>query len=366
MSTNPNELLGQMQAEIKQFINRNDLKYADLEKRLDAADVRDSKPLAGGGPVSGVKTLVEEISRNRDTLNKSGRLILEVPSLLPERKATILSTGITTPSWLPAIEEGGRPEFRVRSLFRTLPADGPSVFRIRENVYTNNASPQVEGSAKTESTVTFTAETVPVETVAHYVNVSRQALEDVQGLSIFLESALIWGLEQEIETQLLFGDNSSPNLDSVTAGATAFDVTLLTPSDGYEYLDCLSAAAQQLRTAGFRCDSFIVSPAVWSKIERQKDSVGNYVVGNPRSTIPPILWGKAVVESSLLTGSQFVALDSRRFHIRERMTTTVDVSFEHASHYTSNLCCIRAEARLAFIVGREDAAIWGSLVQSPA
>jgi hypothetical protein len=79
-----------------------------------------------------------------------------------------------------------------------------------------------------------------------------------------------------------------------------------------------------------------------------------------------VLWGRNLIDSPAMTRGTFMALDSRRFHIRQRMAATVDISYEHASNFSSNLVTIRAEQRLAFVKGRDDAAVTGSFSQSPA
>jgi len=366
----PNEILDTLTQDLKQFIAKNDGNVQAINQRINEIEVRMAKPGNYGASdatsTGGCKALVDKIVENRDILQKSGRLILEVPSLLPNRKSTIVSTGIATPIALGAIEAGGRPEYMVRSLFNSYPTDAASVFRVRENVYTNNASPQVESNPKQESTMTFTAGTVPVETFAHYVNVSRQAFDDVVGLAAYLDTSLLWGLEKKIEAEILAGSGVSPDLDGIIGHATAFDTSLLSAPAGWNYADVLAAAAVQLRNAGFKCDSFIISPTDWFRLETMKDSTKRYVIGDPRAALAEALWNRRVVDSPELTTGTFIALDSRRFHIRQRMNATVDISYEHGTNFTSNLCTIRAEERLAFVVGRADAAVYGSINSSPA
>lgn len=369
MANDPSAIIGELKTAVLSWKDYQTGRIDTLDQRMNELEVRMAKPSYGsdsGTATGGCKALVDKIVENRDILQKSGRLIVEVPSLLPDRKSTIVSTGITTPIALGAIEVGGRPEYNVRGLFRTFPAEGASVFRVRENVYTNNASPQVEANPKQESTMTFTAGTIPVETFAHYVNVSRQAFDDVVGLAAYLDTSLLWGLEKKIEAEILAGSGVSPDLDGIIGHATAFDTNLLSTSAGWNYADVLAAAAVQLRNLGFRCDSFIISPTDWYRIETMKDSTKRYIIGDPRAALAEALWNRRVVDSPELNAGTFIALDSRRFHIRQRMNATVDISYEHGTNFTSNLCTIRAEERLAFVVGRADAAVYGSINSSPA
>lgn len=346
---------------------------SQMQRQLDALDIKAQGRHvafdgAGQGRIS-TKSLVDKIGENLDVLQKSGRLILQLDgSLLPARelKSVLTTSGVVTPQDLGVIEAGGRPDYVLRNVFRSIPTTASSVFRVRENVYTNNASPQVEGEAKQESTITLVAGTIPVQTFAHYVNVSRQALDDMPGLAAYLDTALVWGLEAKVEAEILAGDGTGVHLEGIIPAAAAFDTGYLLNSDGWEFADILSAAAVQLRLAGYRCDTFVLNASDWRRIETSKDAMGRYIVGNPRSSLSQVLWNRAVIDSPAMPAGTFLALDSRRFHIRQRMATTIDISYENGTNFQSNLVTIRAEERLAFIIGRTDAAVYGSLTTSPA
>lgn len=79
-----------------------------------------------------------------------------------------------------------------------------------------------------------------------------------------------------------------------------------------------------------------------------------------------MLWNREVAVSPLMSQNTFIALDSSRFHIRQRQTATVDISFEHASNFVENKVSFRVEERLALIAHQPGAAVCGSLVGSPS
>jgi HK97 family phage major capsid protein len=343
-------------------------KFEELHKRIDRLDqAAFTPPMQTRGAVSGAKALVAELVKNADTLNRSGRVRIEVPSLLAERKATIISTGIINPDREPGVQGGGRYVHRLRDLFRTVPISTGAAFVVRSASETHGASPQVgEGSLKAESAYTFAGATVPVETLAHFCNVSRQAFEDVEGLAAFIDETLIWGLEREVESQLLAGDATSGNLDGLITTAAAFDSTILDAGDGWNRMDLLAAAFTQLREAGFRANFFCVHPRDWFRMVITKDQQDRYLMGDPRSAAEEILWAVPGVISDRIPQGSFLVGDSSKAVIRQRMVATVDMSDSHGDNFVKNIYTLRGEERLALVKMREDAFVTGSLTTSPA
>lgn len=367
LSTKLNELSGDLQAILKQS-QENKQAIAAVQRQCDAIDEQRQKSIigGGGGARSGLDALVKQFSENKDFLEKSGHVRFEIPTLLPAVKTTVLSTGLVAPQQV-GLEPGARPDYLFRSVLRSYPTTAGSVFRVRETAIAGAASPVVEGGAKWEVSPTLSGDIIPVQVVAGYCTCSRQILDDLDGFRAYLEQMLLSQLEAKVEAQLLLGDGVSPNLDSVTNNAMLFSSSYLPAgSDGWEYADVLHAAGVQLGVEGYRCDTFVVSPLDWAKIETCKDTTGRYIVGNPKGSLARVLWNRVVVESPALTEGSFIALDSRRFHIRQRMTATIDLSFEHSDNFTRNAVTCRCEERLALVVAQPYAAILGSFSQSPA
>jgi HK97 family phage major capsid protein len=267
---------------------------------------------------------------------------------------------------LPGIEPAGRPDYLFRSVLASYPATGNSVFRVRETGITGAASPVAEGADKWEVTPAMTGDNIAIEVIAAYATCSRQILDDLDGFKAYLQNVLLTQLEAKVEYQLLLGSGSTPQLDSVTNNATSFDTSYLPlASSGWEFPDVLHAACTQLIVAGYRPDVIVVSPIDWSKIETLKDITGRYVIGDPKSSLSRVLWGRKVVESPALDEGVFVVLDSKRFHIRQRQDATAELSDSHNLNFTKNLVTCRLEERLCLVVAQPGAAILGSVSQSP-
>jgi HK97 family phage major capsid protein len=344
-----------------------------LERRLDGIEVKSVRPgaTAGDSGPNGVKALIRAFEASRDVFLKSGRVILETGSLLsraPELKA-VTSAGIVPYGALPGIDPGARKTFRLRSFLASEPINAGSVAFIRETDGTSiTASPQVEGASKSESTLEFEMIERGVKTIATWTAVTKQVLDDLVELEQHVNQSLVYGLEEEVENQLLSGSGVGENLEGLTTVADSFDPTLLSLlTGGYTFIDVLRLAALQLEEAGFACGGFVLSPRDWTLIELTKDEQGRYVVpGGPGGTGPTMLWNRPVCVTAGMTAGRFLAGDFSRAHIRQRQTATVDFSTEHSDFFVRNQVAIRAEERLCLVIKRPEAFLYGSLTTSPA
>ena len=242
------------------------------------------------------------------------------------------------------------------------------MFNVRTTTEsTSPISQATEGLAKAESSYTLTGETASIPTVAHYVNVSRQAMDDVVGLGEFLRTVLIWGLRREAERQMISGDGTAGTMEGITATARTFDTTILAPSAGYKIADLLAAAACQLSENGYTADFFIVHPRTWLRAILTKDSQGQYIIGGPQSAVTRQMWAMKAVVSDQIATTRFIVGDSNAAMLRPRMEATVDISDSHDQNYVKNLLTIRGEERLVLQKLRPDGFVYSaSTTTSPA
>lgn len=355
-------------AEIKTGVDAIKGNYMQLRNELDGYIAKGADfPTSHTKAATGAKAIISEIQKHADAFKHSRRLSLEIPGLLDGTKATITSSGLITPDREAGVQGAGRYEYKLRDLFRTVSIATGAAAVLRSQTESLSPVPQAsEGSLKAESTFTFGLETVPVETMAHWVNVSKQAFDDVDGLGAFLDEALVWGLARLIEANIIAGSGVSGNLDGLITTATAFDTTILSAGEGYNRMDKIAAAHTQLRESGFTPSFSVVHPRDWFRMVTSKDSQDRYLMGDPQSASEEQVWSKPVVVTNQITSGTFLVGDASKAVIRERHATTVEISDSHDTHFTKNLLCIRAEQRLALVKLREDAFVTGTLTTSPA
>lgn len=235
----------------------------------------------------------------------------------------------------------------------------------RENVFTNNADPQyvspaVENVLKPESGITFTLANAPVVTLAHFIPVSRQVLDDAPQLQSYVNGRLMYGLKLVEEDQLLNGDGASGNISGLldTGNFTAYNRAVV----GDTEIDTLRRAITQAALSEYTADTIVLNPADWEAIELTKASDGMYVWTNPAMMAGPQLWGKRVIPTNSITAGKFlVGAFSMGAQIWDRMDAAVQISYEDSDNFRKNMATLLCEERLALTVYRPAAFISGSI-----
>lgn len=284
------------------------------------------------------------------------------------KTAIINATGQNQPL-VPADRLGGfqTTPNRMLTIRDILPASATNsnlIEFVRENVFTNNAGPQVGGSpeafenvTKPESAITFTLVTAAVTTLAHFIPASKQVIEDSASLQSFINGRLMYGLKLKEETQLLLGTGSNGELNGIHTQATAY--TVQSPQLTNE-LDIIREMIKQAQVSEYMPDAILLNPQDWYDIDVRKVGASDdrYVVGNPREMSVPRLWGLPVVVTNSLTSGQAVVGNFQMgAEIKDRSQATVELSLEDSTNFQKNMVTIRAEERIALCVYRTEAFI---------
>lgn len=388
------ELLQSLQTELKTFIAKSQEEakaigavstetkaaIAACIKRMDDMEVKAAKPVTGGGA-----SLTEELKANGDldAMMRRGRgsvkfeLSAKSAKDIMERKTvSVAGLGLGTPGVVPVERDAGivalaKPILRMRDVIPSRPTAAAEVYWVTESVRPTKASPVTEYTGlKPLAEPTFTVGKEPVQTIALLCLASNQILADYAELEGFLRSEFAARVREEEDRQILFGDATPPALNGITTQAQAWDLTLLTASDGYEYIDILAGARQQAAEDDEDVGSpfYVVHPGDLWKIRRTKDTTGRYILGDPMSPFPPALWGAPILDSTQMTKGYFLygSGDARAGEIRDRQGLTVELSTEDSTNFRYNLVTLRVEIRLALVIKRVNAFVFGSFSQSPA
>ncbi len=357
-----------------------------VQAQLDALDIKvaESQARTQSGLSAGIDGFIESMKEDRDmqSLIKShkGRARVEFgeknfSQFLQRKTVTESGVGFATAGVLPQEREAGlvwaaRPTTRMRSVIPVVPTTAAQIMWVAESVRPTKASPVAEAGLKPLSDVTFTTHYEAVKTIALLVKTSTQILADWTELEAFLRDEFSSRVREEEDRQILFGDGTGQNLNGLTTQAQAWDLTLLTASDGYEYIDQLNGAQQQIAEDNEFSDRqfFVVHPGDWMKMRRTKDSTGRYILGDPQSVAPKNLWGAPVVDTTIMTKGYFLAGsgDPRAAVIRERSGVAIDLSTEDGDNFQYNLVTVRFEERVVLIVKRPNSFVYGAFTQSPA
>lgn len=270
---------------------------------------------------------------------------------------------IIRPDRVPGIITPPLRTLRVRSLLQTGRTTSNAVDFVQETGFANNAAAVAEGETKPESHLEFTLHTAPVRTIAHWVQASKQVLEDIPQLESYIDTRLRYGLALVEEVQLLAGDGTGHNLLGLIPQATPFDLGRKKPGD--TRMDIVRRSMTQLRISEYQPDAIVLHPTDWEDIELTKTSFGQYLRANPGSLLPPTLWGLPVLDSTSLAPGEFlVGSFGMAAQIWDRDDATVEISTEDRDNFIKNMVTLRAELRLALTVYRPEAFIFGDFSEA--
>lgn len=374
--------IGSVSNETKSSLTAIDQRMIEFQTQLDAIDKRVQDKKLGSQER---KTLGQELTEHADFLAahegigmRKKPLYFEFNRSAFSRKDVLESSlgnatsGVINLTRLPMNYDLAKQALRIRDVMqvRTL-TTGNAFDWAKQSTRTNVASPQVEGSAKSESTYNWTTDSAAIRTIAHYVDVSKQSLSDVPWLRGKIDSELIYGLKLKEEAEILSGDGTGVHLSGIITEATAYDTSTLSAALGWERLDILRRAKLQARVAGLASyppSAFVLNPTDMAEIELTKDTTGRYIVGDPKTGMEVnYVWGLPVVESDSITAGTFlVGAFANAVELVERQGVSVEISFEHGNNFTYNMATILCEERIGIGIAVPGAFITGSFTTSPS
>lgn len=259
----------------------------------------------------------------------------------------------------PGILMPGLRRLTIRDLLAQGRTTSNAIEYVRENVFTNSAASVAEGALKPESQLTFTKETANVKTIAHWIQASRQIMDDAPMLESYVNGRLLFGLDLAEEAQLLNGDGTGDNLIGLNQVATAYDAGLNATGD--TRADQIAHAIFQTSESEFEASGLILNPRDWHAIALLKDADGRYIFGGPAAFAAKVMWGLPVVATKAQAQGTFtVGGFDLASQIWDRMDATIEISNQDRDNFVKNMLTILCEERLAVTHYRPTAIIKGT------
>lgn len=256
--------------------------------------------------------------------------------------------------------------FRSLNILDVIPMGSTSSNQIeytQEDAFTNNAAERAEGTAKPETDLTFKLVEEPVRTIAHWLKLSKQVLDDAPALEGYVNRRLVHGVQRRLQFQILRGNGTSPNISGLSASGRH---TAFTPITGETELDSINRAKYAVIGADFQASVVLINPADWGNIERSKVTGGAYALGDGGAVnyiangMIATVWGLSVVPSNDVAAGKFYVLDPSAVEMFNRQGVTVEMGFVN-DDFTKNLITLRAEMRGALAVYQPLAVRYGDL-----
>ena len=291
--------------------------------------------------------------------------------LLPERTGRkTLITGLSDTSggamvrseWLGL--QTGMDLFQRPLMLRDLVTNGTTssdtIEYARFNGFTNAAAPVAEATAtsgssgtKPESAMAMTTVTTPVRTIAHWIPITKRAMSDAAQMLTLIDNLLLYGLEEEVEDQMVAGDGTGENL---TGLATVSGIQTQAPvADPNALLATLRQAKTKVRIVGRAVPSgYVMHPTDVEELDLLADNENRFYFGGPGGSYVSQggaagpLWNLPIIESEAIPAGTAYVGDWSKAILWDREQASITMTDSHADFFIRNMVAILAELRVAF------------------
>jgi len=190
--------------------------------------------------------------------------------------------------------------------------------------------------------------------------VTNRMLADAPAIRSIIDSRLLFGLQQRLQSQIVSGNGTGENLTGIlnSAGIGAVGKGTSPGVAGESGIDALYRGRTNVVWTGFgRPTAFVLNPTDWQNIRLSRESAatatpGTYLFCPPSLQGAPTLWGIPVVEDpNLPAGTALIGDFSQGATLFDREQGAVRVGTVN-DQFIRNMQTILAELRVAFVVWR--------------
>jgi len=228
----------------------------------------------------------------------------------------------------------------------TLGPNERAVSFVRETGYTISADVVPEGGTKPESAITLEAVTKSVDTIAHSIPVTRQALASRQTMQRYIERRLVQGLLSKVDAKLINDYVNDPAIPEVTQAS------------GENKVDTLVRAGTQILEAteeGVVITAAVMNYQDYLSVVSLKDANGNYLfpqlVQNAFGAANLPVNGLVLVRTSQIpAGKALIGAFGGASALYETSSGTIRATDSHADEFVKNIVRILAEIEIVHAI----------------
>lgn len=279
------------------------------------------------------------------------------------------STADTSVSTLrPGIISLPKRRLHIRELLQPGSMTGSTYTYIKE-VTTGEGNPAavLEGAFKEQLDIDLQEVDSPTQIIAGWLRISTKMMEDVQGLTTFLQTRLLEKLLRVEDTQLLYGSGSNPNLSGITTAGNFLAAQSASTIDVEQIID----AASQLEMRDREANGILVSPLDYYRMLLYKASTsGEYTLPGNSGLVTVIngqvyIAGIPVYKSTAMQTDKFIVGDwVMGANLITRSAPKVEFFYEDGTNVRENKVTVRVEERIAFPIYGNDYFVYGDLGNS--
>jgi hypothetical protein len=303
-----------------------------------------------------VKTIVEEIKENKETL----KAIAKGGNAEVVLKADTLRASIATNPHVALVDGIGQLQRKKRSLyelFRKIPVgagnhNGTIAYVDWDEATTVKAAASVaEGVAFAESTAKFKGYTLALQKIGDSLPVSEEFFNDEVMAAAELELFLDANVLDKVASQIVVGDNTGTNLKGLITSSPAYTAVASGIADANIY-DLIAKVSEDITSVGgakYQPDFVAMNIADINKLKLKKDSTYNYVF----NFNDPRIGALNIVEDNNVTANTLYLGDSRFARIYEMGGVVVSKGY-NGTDFAEDMLTLKARKRLAFLIREAD------------
>lgn len=222
-----------------------------------------------------------------------------------------------------------------------------AVVYMEETTATNAATEILEGGLYPESALALAEQSSTVRKISTWIPVTDEQLEDEAQARGYIDRRLPFFLRQRLDSQILNGNGTAPNLAGLLNVAG-----IQTQAKGTDPIsDAVYKAMVKVRVTGRAMpDAVIFNPFDWQLVRLLRTTEGLYIWGNPSEAGPERIWGLQVTQGDVLPQGTAVVGDFANFsELAVRRGIETKVSDSHSDFFTNGKLAVRADIRAALL-----------------
>ncbi len=228
-----------------------------------------------------------------------------------------------------------------------------------------------EGSSAAQSDFTITAKEVVVRKLNTYLTISKEMMEDADFVDNYINTHVAGRLLMQEDTQIISGNNSAPNLQGIAPIAAAYANPVIpgATASSINYYDVLHQAVTQARVAYYTPNYILINPNDYNALVLSRDSYGRYQFPQMISGAPGTFFinGAQVIANTAMTAGYFLVGDFQLgATLAYRDEVNVTFSNQHVDNFVKGFITVLVEERLANVVYRPNAFVYGNFNQAEA
>ena len=238
----------------------------------------------------------------------------------------------------------------VEDLFQSGSTSANNIEYFIQTTDTDNTAAKAEGGAATDSAFVWTKTTDEVEIIAAWIPVTREFLNDNEGMQSIITGMLADRLDKYVSKELMYGTGTTPQLWGVTVRTN-----FASQAKGTDpVFDTILKAIDDVAVAGDATpDAVVLHPTDWMAIMLTRTVDGIYIMGSPGNPpAMPSMWGVPVRVTTTVAaaaGTGCVGAFGTMAQVFSNGGLVVEVSTEHSTYFTERKVALAVSRRLAAV-----------------